>query len=324
MPVHTVDLLERGAVQPAARNLYMSFGPRRRDERLVARFELVRSAFFALECPIVDPQLYRDLSVLSRSFNTVHSFSTEASLRPFLRGPVRLEQFHLPNAYEQVHEEQWRRDGRGFLTMINANKLPRLRLHELYTERLRAVEYFNRYGEIDLYGFGWEGPAYRVTATRIPARARAIAHHARRARERLRPPSDPLRVAARAAWRGPVASKADVLGGYTFAICFENMVLEGWITEKIFDCFFSGTVPVYLGAPDITRWVPSDCFIDMRRFRDYEELRDHLKQLNPDEIDAYRQAARAYLQSDAFTPFSKQAFAERLAGIVSRDGGVET
>ena len=139
--------------------------------------------------------------------------------------------------------------------MINANKLPRLSAGELYTERLRAVEYFNRFGEIDLYGIGWEGPAFRVTTSWAPRRARALAHRARSGWERLRPPTDPLRVAARAAWRGPVASKAEVLGRYTFAICFENMVLEGWITEKIFDCFHAGTVPVYLGAPDVDRWI---------------------------------------------------------------------
>jgi alpha(1,3/1,4) fucosyltransferase len=321
--VHTVDLLESGAVEPARQNLYVSFGPRHRRQRLVSRFGLVRSGFFALECPIVDPRLYLDLSTLSDSFKTVYSFSTEASLRPFLRAPVRLEQFHLPNAHDRVHDDQWRNGERRFLTMINANKLPQLTLHELYTERLRAVEYFNGHGEIDLYGIGWEGPAYRVTTTRTPGRVRAVAHHARSRWERMRPPSDPLRVAARAAWRGPVASKADVLSRYTYAICFENMVLEGWITEKIFDCFFSGTIPVYLGAPDVVRWIPPECFVDMRRFNGYAELREYLKHLGPDQIDGYRQAARDYLRSDAFSPFTKEAFAERLAGIVSRDSGVE-
>ena len=56
----------------------------------------------------------------------------------------------------------------------------------------------------------------------------------------------------RASWRGPARSKSETLGRYTFALCFENMVLKGWITEKIFDCFYSGTVPIYLGAPDLS------------------------------------------------------------------------
>lgn len=321
--VHTVDRLARGSVAPAARNLYLSFGPRRDVRRLVQRAGLVRSGFFALECPIVDPVMYRDLGAVGRSFATVYSFSTEQSLRPYLTASVALEQFQLPNPYVGVDAEHWGRSGRGFLTMINANKLPRLRPGELYTERLRAVEYFNRFGEIDLYGIGWEGPAYRVTTSSLPRRARALAHHTRRRWERLRPPTDPLSVATRAAWRGPVASKADVLGRYTFAICFENMILEGWITEKIFDCFHAGAVPVYLGAPDIDRWIPADCYVDMRRFAGYDELRAFLRALGPREIEAYREAARDYLHSDAFRPFTKEAFADLLAGIVRRDAGVE-
>ena len=321
--VHTVDRLESGAVAPAARNLYISFGRRRRLQPLVREFGLVPSGFFALECPIVDPQLYRELDSVGRSFTTVYSFSTEESLRPYLSAPIRLERFQLPNPYDRVDEEHWRRDDRRFLTMINANKLPRLRAGELYTERLRAVEYFNRFGEIDLYGIGWEGPAFRVTTSWVPRRARALAHRARSGWERLRPPTDPLRVAARAAWRGPVASKAEVLGRYTFAICFENMVLEGWITEKIFDCFHAGTVPVYLGAPDVDRWIPSECFVDMRRFAGYDELREYLHALTPAEIEGYRRAARDYLGSEAFRPFTKEAFADLVARIVRRDGEVE-
>ena len=48
------------------------------------------SGFFALECPIVDPQLYRELDSVGRSFTTVYSFSTEESLRPYLSAPIRL------------------------------------------------------------------------------------------------------------------------------------------------------------------------------------------------------------------------------------------
>jgi len=320
--VHTADLLESGAVEPAARNVYVSFGPLHRSKRIGARPDVVSSAFFALECPIVEPGLYLGLEAASRSFQRLFSFTTADSLRPFLPAPLELEQFHLPNVYDRVHEEQWQRSDRGFLVMINANKLPRLYVRELYTERLLAVEYFNRRGEIDLYGMGWEGPPYQMGKTRVPATVRRLERAARIRRERSHPPIDPLRAAARAAWRGSVALKADVLSRYTFAICFENMVLERYITEKIFDCFFAGTIPIYLGAPDIARWVPEECFIDMRRFLGFEELRAYLLQLQPGEIQGYREAARDYLRSESFAPFSKEAFAELLAGIVSRDGGV--
>lgn len=320
--VHTADLLECGAVEPAAHNVYVSFGPLHRSKRIGARPDVVSSAFFALECPIVEPRLYLGLEAASRSFKRLFSFTTADSLRPFLPAPLEFEQFHLPNSYDRVHEEKWLRTNRGFLAMINANKLPRLYVRELYTERLLAVEYFNRRGEIDLYGMGWDGPPYQMGETRVPGRVRGWERAARIRWERSHPPVDPLRAAARNAWRGSVASKADVLSRYTFAICFENMVLERWITEKIFDCFFAGTIPIYLGAPDIARWIPEACFIDMRRFNGFDELRAYLVQLPPDEIQGYREAAREYVGSGAFAPFSKKAFAELLAGIVKRDAGV--
>jgi alpha(1,3/1,4) fucosyltransferase len=320
--VHTADLLLDGRVDPAAQSVYVSFGPLHRSRALIERHGVRPAAFFALECPIVEPKLYLALGRASRLFETVYSFTDGENLLPFLPSPLPLEQFHLPNAYDRVHEDAWSRRERGFLVMINANKVPRLHVRELYSERLLAIEYFNRNREIDLYGIGWDVPPYQMGATRVPATVRRVTRAVRHRWESFHPPPDPLRAAARAAWKGAVDSKAEVLSRYTFAICFENMVLERWITEKIFDCFFAGTVPVYLGAPDITDWVPEECFIDMRRFRGYAELRAFLKELSPADVDAYREAARDYLASDAFAPFSKEAFGDLLAGIVSRATGV--
>ena len=100
------------------------------------------------------------------------------------------------------------------------------------------------------------------------------------------------------------------------------MDLEGWVTEKLFDCLRAGAVPVYLGAPDIERWVDSACFIDMRRFADYDELRTFLHGLSPAEVDAYRQAGRAYLRSERFDPFRGETFADTVVGIVCEDAGI--
>jgi hypothetical protein len=281
------------------------------------------SAFFALECPVVEPRLYRDLSRIGTAFKRVFSYSTEEGLAPFLSGPVKLHRFMLPQSYSGVDERVWGQQDRKFLVMINGNKLPQVYLHELYTERLRAVEVFNRRGEIDLYGVGWDGPPYRVGEARTPAIVRRAVYTARKRWQRLRPPSDPLRTAVRQAYRGLANPKLETIGGYRFAICFENSILEGWITEKIFDCFYAGTVPIYWGPPDIERWIPPSCFIDMRQFRDYEQLREFLLSLGPLEVDDYRAAAREFFKSAAFRPFSKQTFAELVGSLVEEDTGLK-
>jgi len=48
-----------------------------------------------------------------------------------------------------------------------------------------------------------------------------------------------------------VENKEDALCDYMFSVAIENDVRETYYTEKILDCFATGTIPVYLGALDI-------------------------------------------------------------------------
>lgn len=318
--VHTADLLDLRA-RKGRTTVYLSFGMRARHKMLRDRPDVHLSAFFAFECPVVLPDLYRNLHEIGRSFGRVYSFSTEEALQPFLRGRVELKRFMLPQSFDKVHEDVWKRGNRSFLTMVTGNKVTRLRVNELYTERIRAIEFFHRYGEIDLYGRGWDGPPSRL-ASRRPRAAQRLEQKIAKRWQSHRPPRDPHSAAIRASYRGLALDKAETLGAYTFAVCFENMVLEGWITEKIFDCFWAGTVPIYLGAPDVERWIPRECYVDMRQFGGYEDLREFLHSLDRLEIDAYREAARDFIGSERFRPFSKQTFAELLGQIVEEDVGV--
>ena len=245
------------------------------------------------------------------------------SLRPFTVAAVPAQRFLWPQSFDRVHAEQWARRDRAFLVMINSNKLPRLYFQELYTKRLAAVEYFHRFGEVDLYGPNWQQAPWRVGRTWVPGvvrrryRQSGLEGVVWRLRQRIAP--DALYVAAAAAHRGVAASKPDTLSRYTFALCFENMVLPGWMTEKLFDCLCAGTVPVYWGAPDVTDWVPSDCFVDVRRFANFAELRAFLHALSPGEIACYREAGRAFVESERFTPFRMATFSSMIERIVAED-----
>ena len=48
-----------------------------------------------------------------------------------------------------------------------------------------------------------------------------------------------------------IENKITGLQDYCFSIAIENSSVPGYFTEKILDCFLTGTVPVYLGDPDI-------------------------------------------------------------------------
>ena len=48
---------------------------------------------------------------------------------------------------------------------------------------------------------------------------------------------------------------------YKFVVNFENSETNGYITEKIFNVFASGSIPIYHGAPDIEEYANADSFV---------------------------------------------------------------
>ena len=50
---------------------------------------------------------------------------------------------------------------------------------------------------------------------------------------------------------------------YKFVFICENSILEGYITEKIFNCYFSRTIPIYYGSNKITSYFNANTFINI-------------------------------------------------------------
>ena len=319
IPVHTADRYLRGEIR-SPRYVYVSFGLQNHYRTIVQRPGVIASAFFAFESPVITPIQYSEIPTLQKYFKRIFTFTDAESLAPFLRGPLQSELFHLPQPNDSVNDELWRRGDRKFIVMINHNKLPAVYWRELYTERMRAVQYFARWNEIDLYGLGWDGPSFQIGREWLPGTVQRMHRALVKQWQRVRPV--PLLKAARRVYKGSVLSKLEALSNYTFCLCFENVVLKGWVTEKIFDCFMVGTIPIYWGATDVETYVPADCFIDMRQFEGYRELRSYLKSLDRKSIERYRENGRAYLSSPHFQPFTKQAFVDIMARLVEEDAGV--
>ena len=60
-----------------------------------------------------------------------------------------------------------------------------------------------------------------------------------------------------------IALKEEGLCDYMFSVAIENGQYETYFTEKLLDCFATGTIPVYLGAPDIGEYFNKDGIIDL-------------------------------------------------------------
>ena len=60
-----------------------------------------------------------------------------------------------------------------------------------------------------------------------------------------------------------IVDKEEGLCDYMFSIAIENGQYETYFTEKLLDCFATGTIPVYLGAPDIGDYFNKDGIVDL-------------------------------------------------------------
>lgn len=60
-----------------------------------------------------------------------------------------------------------------------------------------------------------------------------------------------------------IATKEEGLCDYMFSIVIENGFYESYFTEKILDCFATGTIPVYLGTPDIGNFFNKDGIMNL-------------------------------------------------------------
>jgi len=113
------------------------------------------------------------------------------------------------------------------------------------------------------------------------------------------------------------AEKKRVVEQYRFGIAYENFEGDrGWIGEKIFDCLFAGTVPVYRGDADIHCHLPRNCMVHGLDFKNERELLLYLANCPESEWRAMREAGQQFLASGAFKPFSDEAFAERMMDVL--------
>ena len=74
-----------------------------------------------------------------------------------------------------------------------------------------------------------------------------------------------------------IADKEEGLCDYMFSIAIENASYETYFTEKLLDCFATGTIPVYYGAPNIGDYFNKDGIIDLTEEFDVSEDLYHSK-----------------------------------------------
>lgn len=77
-------------------------------------------------------------------------------------------------------------------------------------------------------------------------------------------------------------NKTAVLQQYLFYLAFENQNAQDYITEKLWGALAAGTLPVYLGAPNIKEHIPAKSVVIADDFSSTEELGEFLVKLSQD------------------------------------------
>lgn len=174
-----------------------------------------------------------------------------------------------------------------FIVLINSNKklpasfyiLSKFKSN-LYKERAKAINFFEKKKDsnFDLYGRGWNKSKKLSFADRL------------------------LGFQVFKTYKGEIADnkKISILAKYKYCLCIENTSAEGYITEKIIDCFKAGVVPVYLGAPNIEHYINKSSFIDLRAFPTYSKLYKYLCGLSEEEYNQYLANGRKVIYNSQF------------------------
>lgn len=256
----------------------------------------------ATENPYICP-LNKDKSYLSQ-FNGVFTWNTDFANLPNVSHvfiPNQIRSLHTPSFFERPI----------FSCIINANKaFPKGLENDLYRERLEVIRWYeaNAPEYFSLYGLGWGKPAPAFTpAEKVARRMKRLA-------------SQLFAYKPFPSYAGEVPDKELIYRQTKFAYCYENVAnLPDYISEKIFDCFFGGCVPVYWGSSTISQHIPNSCFIDRRDFKNTAEVHRFLMNIDEIEYTKYQESIRDFLSSPKAMEFDTASYVSTIINKILKD-----
>ncbi len=94
-------------------------------------------------------------------------------------------------------------------------------------------------------------------------------------------------------------AKLDFLANYKFTIAFEHTSAENYLTEKIWHAFFTGSIPIYWGCPQVAEYFNPKAFINCHDYKTFEDAMERVKEIDnsPRLYEEYRNAPIVFQNS---------------------------
>eukprot|EP00170_Pyropia_yezoensis_P009108 contig_39518_g9143 len=76
-----------------------------------------------------------------------------------------------------------------------------------------------------------------------------------------------------------------VLPRYKFTLAFENSAVPDYVSEKLYHAFAGGSLPVYMGAPNVAAFAPGGrgSYLDVADFPNVAALAAEIRRLDADD-----------------------------------------
>jgi len=236
-----------------------------------------------------DEEIWRNFDYIYTHYDKIIAINPEKFRKVLLvRSDFILDQAITENVEER--KKKYTLDNRlNAICMINGNKASRVP-GDGYSKRREAALWFSLYSDIpfDVYG----NPPFA-----LPNYKRVLEQN----------------------------EKFPTFAKYKYGLCFENIIHPEYsigYVDKIYDCLETRTVPIYWGAPDIGKYVPEGCFIDVQKFKNYRELDDYLHEIDDERYQDYIQNIDQWVSHGGLRLCSMHVIYNHLSELLASTRGI--
>ena len=106
----------------------------------------------------------------------------------------------------------------------------------------------------------------------------------------------------------------NVIQQYKFAIVCENSLMDGYVTEKIFNCFFARCIPIYNGSNKIESYFNGESFLNMNDTENLSTYADAMRTLSTNKAEFQKKIEAGKIHSG----YSDEHYDMRLKTFLQR------